>query len=125
MDEVQGDRRDDGDHVIKGVILELFSRHHNAIAVFVAEKFAELNAKIDHNHKEIMQMSATQNQTVDAAFADISARLDKFSTDLAADLANITSGPLNATQQAAADSIKAKIDTMESTVLPAAPPATP
>jgi hypothetical protein len=109
--------------MIKGVILELFGRHHNAIATYIAGLIAELNAKIDHNHRELVQMSATQSQTFDAAMADISSRLDKLATDLAADLAGLNSGPLNATQQAAVDSIKAKIDTMESTVLPAAPPA--
>lgn len=122
--------------VIKGVILDLFGRHHRALAEYIAalvaelhakidRQFAALNEKIDRNQQENRTMSGTTNETVDAAFAEIAAKLDKLATDLAADLAGITSGSLNATQQAAADSIKAKIDAMETTVLPPAPPATP
>jgi hypothetical protein len=75
--------------MIKGVILELFGRHHNAIATYIAGLIADLNAKIDHNHKELVQMSGSLADQLNAALTSITADVDAVSAEVAALLAQL------------------------------------
>lgn len=75
--------------------------------------------RIEHQLERVIQMS----ETADTAFAELSAKVDtlgaaitQFGADVQAEIAGLSSGPLNATQQAAKDALSAKIDGLISTV---------
>lgn len=63
------------------------------------------------------------SETADTAFAELSAKVDTlgaaitlFGTDVQAEIAGLSSGPLNPTQQASKDALSSKIDALIATV---------
>src|SRR5882757_2400267 len=89
--------------VIKGLILDLFGRHHRALAEYVAalvsevhakidRQFVELNDKIDRNQQENRTMSGSLSDQLTAALAAITADVDVVSSEVTALLGQLQVG---------------------------------
>lgn len=96
---------------------EQFLRHHHEpLRAMVAREFAELNAKIDRNHKETLKMSQTIQQTIDDNNTRISAALDGIQTDITAITAELAAivPPVGSTvSQATADTMTSLVTRLE------------
>jgi outer membrane murein-binding lipoprotein Lpp len=93
-------------------LTQLLIRHHES-----------LREHFDRRIDELEQRMRKMSETADTAFAELSAKVDtlgtavtQFGTDVQAEIAGLSSGPLNPTQQAAKDALSAKIDTLIATV---------
>lgn len=96
--------------MLEELIAKLLGLHHNQLRAVIDERFDQLQLRIN-----------TMSETADTAFAAISTKLDKLTTDVTAALAALKAGgPLTDEQKAAVASIEAKIDAMDAAVAPPA-----
>jgi cob(I)alamin adenosyltransferase len=75
---------------IQGVVLELFSRHHQSLESRIVDIVAEALKPIHHILQELKQMSQTLSSQLDAALASINTAVDGLSTEITAIAAEVT-----------------------------------